>query len=120
MMFCSINKAYPLFTAQGDLTNKEDEKSNGLGWTITENSSDLSFSSDNFSIDTEKTNNNNHTPLRGTTSTFNIPSIEEIPKKKKKYRICGYDYKELLLIVLIGIVLIFILDMFVKIGKKTI
>lgn len=35
-----------------------------------------------------------------------------------KPTICGYDLKEILVVILIGIVLIFLLDLFVKIGKN--
>ena len=44
--------------------------------------------------------------------------FQEAPIREVK--VIGYDLKEVLIIVVIGLIVIFILDLFVKIGRKTI
>ena len=47
--------------------------------------------------------------------SFNTDSVYNSIKNT----FCGYEFREIIIIILVGIIIIFILDLFVKIGRKT-
>lgn len=106
------------FSAQGNITNKN-------GTLITDLQSEDSDSDSvmsDFSLESLSSNSSNKSDF----SLFSLKSSESIhnplPQPVEHFTInnlnTGYNIKELLIIILAGLILIFILDLLVKIGKK--
>ena len=122
------------FTAQGDMSSKRGTSITDLKHKTADSDSILSDS--DFSIDSAKstydTDNSSLFSLKTLESSKshkskcpnNIPKVSkdvgqiETFKEYFDTKNLGYTVKELLIIILAGIILIFILDLLVRIGKK--
>jgi len=131
------NMAPAYFTAQGDISDKHGTSINDLKRKFKDSESILSdsdFSLDSSMSQTKSINDSDNSSLfslktmdssksKLTPKQCKCQKTTVIPEKSeiREYfdtKNLGYTIKELLIIILAGIILIFVLDLLVRIGKK--